>query len=130
VLNWAVMGAGAAAVGAGDALAYDGAAQPLPAVPAAIRGQTIGWCRTGLCQHDHRYRRVARGIPHPVHLRQRHLDTLNDEWQRYRDHDNHVIRDGVLALVARVPANWRPARSRAACSAPSGMASTGTSSAA
>lgn len=31
------------------------------------------------------------------------LDTLNDEWQRYRDNDNHVFEDGVLALVARAP---------------------------
>ena len=31
------------------------------------------------------------------------LDTLNDEWQRYRDHDNHVFEDGALALVARAP---------------------------
>jgi beta-glucanase (GH16 family) len=31
------------------------------------------------------------------------LDTLNDEWQRYRDNANHVFRgDGTLALVARV----------------------------
>ncbi|MEP7295446.1 MAG: glycoside hydrolase family 16 protein [Burkholderiales bacterium] len=31
------------------------------------------------------------------------LDRLNDEWQRYRDNDNHVFEDGVLALVARAP---------------------------
>ena len=31
------------------------------------------------------------------------LDKLNDEWQRYRDHDNHVFEDGALALVARAP---------------------------
>ena len=30
-------------------------------------------------------------------------DTLNDEWQRYRDNDNHVFEDGALALVARAP---------------------------
>jgi hypothetical protein len=32
------------------------------------------------------------------------LDTLNDEWQRYRDNDNHVFEDAALALVARAPA--------------------------
>lgn len=32
------------------------------------------------------------------------LDRLNDEWQRYRDNDNHVFEDGMLALVARAPA--------------------------
>jgi beta-glucanase (GH16 family) len=31
------------------------------------------------------------------------LDTLNDEWQRYRDNDNHEFSDGGVALVARVP---------------------------
>jgi hypothetical protein len=31
------------------------------------------------------------------------LDTLNDEWQRYRDNNNHVFEDGALALVARLP---------------------------
>lgn len=31
------------------------------------------------------------------------LDALNDEWQRYRDNDNHVFEDGALALVARAP---------------------------
>jgi beta-glucanase (GH16 family) len=31
------------------------------------------------------------------------LDTLNDEWQRYRDNDNHVFDDGHFALVARAP---------------------------
>lgn len=31
------------------------------------------------------------------------LDTLNDEWERYRDNDNHVFEDGALALVARAP---------------------------
>lgn len=32
------------------------------------------------------------------------LDTLNDEWQRYRDKHNHVFEDAALALVARAPA--------------------------
>ncbi len=31
------------------------------------------------------------------------LDTLNDEWQRYRDNDNHEFKNGRFALVARVP---------------------------
>ena len=31
------------------------------------------------------------------------LDTLNDEWQRYRDNQNHEFTNGHLALVARVP---------------------------
>ena len=31
------------------------------------------------------------------------LDTLNDEWQRYRDNDNHVFEGGALSLVARAP---------------------------
>ena len=29
------------------------------------------------------------------------LDKLNDEWQRFRDNNNHVFRDGMLVLVAR-----------------------------
>jgi len=31
------------------------------------------------------------------------LDALKDEWQRYRDNDNHEFSNGRLALVARVP---------------------------
>lgn len=31
------------------------------------------------------------------------LDHFNDEWQRYRDNDNHVFAGGALSLVARVP---------------------------
>lgn len=31
------------------------------------------------------------------------LDFLNDEWQRFRDNDNHVFEDGGLSLVARAP---------------------------
>lgn len=30
------------------------------------------------------------------------LDTLNDEWERYRDNDNHVLDGHVLKLTARV----------------------------
>jgi hypothetical protein len=30
------------------------------------------------------------------------LDHLNDEWQRYRDRDNHVFEEGGLSLVAHV----------------------------
>ncbi|WP_165864375.1 glycoside hydrolase family 16 protein [Capsulimonas corticalis] len=29
------------------------------------------------------------------------LDTLNDEWERYRDNNNHVFADGELKLTAR-----------------------------
>jgi beta-glucanase (GH16 family) len=36
------------------------------------------------------------------------LDKLNDEWQRYRDNDNHEFKDGRLALVARVPKEMKP----------------------
>lgn len=32
------------------------------------------------------------------------LDSLKDEWQRYRDNDNHIFEKGALALVARAPA--------------------------
>jgi beta-glucanase (GH16 family) len=35
-------------------------------------------------------------------------DTLNDEKQRYRDHDNHVVADGVLSLVARKVSSTDP----------------------
>jgi beta-glucanase (GH16 family) len=35
------------------------------------------------------------------------LDTLNDEWQRYRDNDNHRLEDGVLKLVAHAPGGLR-----------------------
>jgi len=31
------------------------------------------------------------------------LDTLNDEWEHYRDNDNHVLQGGILKLVARAP---------------------------
>jgi len=31
------------------------------------------------------------------------LDRLNDEWQRYRDNDNHVLDSDHLTLVARAP---------------------------
>jgi len=31
------------------------------------------------------------------------LDTLKDEWQRYRDNQNHEFADGRFALVARAP---------------------------
>jgi beta-glucanase (GH16 family) len=30
------------------------------------------------------------------------LDRLNDEWERYRDDDNHEVHDGALSLIARV----------------------------
>lgn len=29
-------------------------------------------------------------------------DTLNDEWQRFRDNDNHILADGSLKLTARI----------------------------
>ena len=35
------------------------------------------------------------------------LDHVNDEWQRYRDRDNHVFRSDGLALVARAPGELR-----------------------
>ena len=37
------------------------------------------------------------------------LDHLNDEWSRYRDHDNHVFTPRGLALVARVRGALGPA---------------------
>jgi beta-glucanase (GH16 family) len=36
------------------------------------------------------------------------LDFVNDEWQRYRDNDNHVFRPEGLALVARAPRGLSP----------------------
>ncbi len=36
------------------------------------------------------------------------LDYLNDEWQRFRDNDNHRIRDGKLSLVAHVRGGLKP----------------------
>jgi beta-glucanase (GH16 family) len=36
------------------------------------------------------------------------LDHLKDEWQRYRDNDNHRFEDGGLALVARVRGELAP----------------------
>jgi beta-glucanase (GH16 family) len=108
VLNWAVMGAGAAAVGAGDALAYDGASLPMP---AAIRGQNYR-----LVQNWDFATTItdAAALREAFHTRYIYangtLDTLNDEWQRYRDNGNHVIRDGVLALVARVPGELAPGK--------------------
>lgn len=37
------------------------------------------------------------------------LDFLNDEWQRYRDRENHVFEDGGLSLVAHVRGALAPA---------------------
>lgn len=36
------------------------------------------------------------------------LDHLKDEWQRYRDNDNHVFGKDALALVARVAGELKP----------------------
>jgi len=36
------------------------------------------------------------------------LDRLKDEWQRYRDNENHVFDDGGLSLVARVTGGLKP----------------------
>ncbi|MBV9849078.1 MAG: glycoside hydrolase family 16 protein [Armatimonadetes bacterium] len=36
------------------------------------------------------------------------LDTLNDEWERYRDDNNHVLDGHVLSLVARAPGGLKP----------------------
>ena len=36
------------------------------------------------------------------------LDHLKDEWQRYRDNDNHVFEDDGLSLVARVTGGLKP----------------------
>jgi len=36
------------------------------------------------------------------------LDHLNDEWQRYRDNDNHQFEDGGLSLVAKVVNGLKP----------------------
>lgn len=36
------------------------------------------------------------------------LDRLNDEWQRYRDNDNHQFEDGGLSLVAKVVGGLKP----------------------
>ncbi len=38
------------------------------------------------------------------------LDTLNDERQRYRESNNHVVRDGMLQLTARLAAEPQPPR--------------------
>lgn len=35
------------------------------------------------------------------------LDHFNDEWQRYRDNDNHRFDESALALVARMPRTLR-----------------------
>jgi beta-glucanase (GH16 family) len=36
------------------------------------------------------------------------LDFLNDEWQRYRDRDNHRFEDGALSLVAHLRGGLAP----------------------
>ena len=36
------------------------------------------------------------------------LDTLNDEWERYRDDDNHVLNGHFLKIVARAPGGLKP----------------------
>lgn len=36
------------------------------------------------------------------------LDFLNDEWQRYRDHDNHRFEDSALSLVAHLRGRLAP----------------------
>ena len=35
-------------------------------------------------------------------------DHLNDEWSVYRDNNNHIISDGALHLVARIPNGMKP----------------------
>lgn len=38
---------------------------------------------------------------HPLYLRRCARDRLNDEQQRYRDNNNHLVANGVLSLTAR-----------------------------
>jgi len=102
LLRHALAGAGWLGAGASFAAAP---ASGVPAVPAPIR--------------DKGYRLVqdwdfAATVTDQAALREAfftrfiyeggRLDRLNDEWQRYRDNDNHVFEDGALALVARAPA--------------------------
>lgn len=88
-----------------SALAPPAMAAPVPALPAPVR--------------DKPYRLVknwdfARTVTDLTALREEFFtryiynngrqDALNDEWQRYRDNDNHQFENGALALVARAPA--------------------------
>ena len=81
-----------------------GEAPSAPPVPAAIRDQGYrlaqNWDFTATVTDDRQLRDAffTRFI-----YEGGKLDKLNDEWQRYRDNDNHVFEDGALALVARAP---------------------------
>jgi beta-glucanase (GH16 family) len=106
LLQRLLAGAGWAAGSAGAAAATPraGDAPSSPAVPAAIRDQGYrlaqNWDFASTVTDDKQLREafVTRFI-----YEGGKLDKLNDEWQRYRDHDNHVFEDGALALVARAP---------------------------
>ena len=109
LLQRLLAGAGSAALGLGGAQGHasaraQGAAAAALKLPRAIRGRgyrlarnwdfgstvaTIGKLR------DEFFTRFI--------YDEGRLDKLNDEWQRYRDHDNHVFEGGALSLVARAP---------------------------
>jgi len=95
--GWAAGSASAATPRAGEALAT-------PPVPAAIRDQGYrlaqNWDFASTVTDDRQLREAF--FTRFVYEGGK-LDKLNDEWQRYRDHDNHVFEDGALALVARAP---------------------------
>jgi len=106
LLQRLLAGAGWAA-GSGCAIAatpHAGDAPSAPPVPAAIREQGYrlvqNWDFASTVTDDRQLREAF--FTRFVYEGGK-LDKLNDEWQRYRDHDNHVFEDGALALVARAP---------------------------
>ena len=106
LLQRLLAGAGWAA-GSGCAAAATpraGDAPSAPPVPAAIREQGYrlvqNWDFASTVTDDRQLREAF--FTRFVYEGGK-LDKLNDEWQRYRDHDNHVFEDGALALVARAP---------------------------
>jgi len=107
LLQRLLAGAGWAAGGSGCAVAATpraGDAPSAPPVPAAIRDQGYrlaqNWDFASTVTDDRQLREAF--FTRFVYEGGK-LDKLNDEWQRYRDHDNHVFEDGALALVARAP---------------------------
>jgi len=98
------LAAGAGAAALGGALTTRATAA-VPELPAALRGQGYqlvkdwDFARTVTTDAQLRAEFFTRYI-----YEGGKLDRLNDEWQRYRDNQNHVFENGVLALVARAPA--------------------------
>jgi len=96
VLKHLVAGAGA--------VSFGGCASAAPQEPPAIRGKGYRLVQNwdfGSNITDDRALRAAFFTRYIYNDGKQ--DALNDEWERYRDNDNHVFENGSLALVARAP---------------------------